>query len=214
MTDTLVVNVKMNNVTAKWQDKEVAVELPANFTAEQLMTSVSEVIVDALAGQTPAAIEVVNEIDGLVVLNEASESVTPVMFVDDNDAHFIEALTMNGIGGQLERKNGHALTTGTPVIQVLRLKNNMADVYAHAAMYRTVTAYLRSMLTGQNIVTVEEAKLTGLFDQEINKWDTQGLALTDLTVIQLPEIGNVVAHDLTNNVLVEKMSTLPSVKVR
>jgi len=214
MTDTLVVNVKMNNVTAKWQEDEVTAELPFNFTAEQLMSIINEVIVDVLAGQTPAEIEVINELDGLVVLDEASESVIPVMFADDNDAHFIEALTMNGIGGQLERKNGHALTTGTPVIQVLRLKNNMADVYADAAMYRTVTAYLRSMLTGQNVVTEEEAKLTGLFDQEINKWDTQALALTDLTIIQLPEIGNVVAHDLTNHVLVEKISTLPSVKVR
>lgn len=214
MTKTATVHVTLSGVTAKWQDNEKTQALPADFTAEMIMDALVSVTTNVLAGETPEEIDVQNGVAGLVALDESSMSVAPVLLADDADAHFIEALTMNGIGGQLTRKNGHELTTGMPVIQILRLKNNDADVYAKTAMYRPLTAYLRSMLTGQNIVTVEEATLTGMFDQLTGAWDTQALALTDLTKIQLPEVGEIAVHDLTNHDLVVKISHVPSVKVR
>lgn len=214
MTKTLTVQVTLSGVTAKWQDKETTQVLPTEFKAEMIMDALVTVVTEVLAGDTPENIDVQNDVAGLVVLDEASTSVSPILFADEADEHFIEALTMNGIGGQLARKNGHELTTGMPVIQILRLKNNVVDVYAKAAMYRPLTAYLRSMLNGQNTLAAEEAALTGMFDQLTGKWDTQAMALTDLTVIQLPEVGEVAAHDLTNHDLVEKMSALPTVKVR
>lgn len=214
MTKTLTVRVTQQSITANWQEKDMQQPVPMDCTAEMVMDIFVSVVQDALAGDTPEAIEVSNELTGLVVLDEASHSVIPVLYAEEADDHFIEALTMNGIGGQLTRKNGHDLTTGTAVIQILRLKNNMADMYAKAAIYRPFTAYLRSMLTGQNLLTRDEARLTGMFDQLTNKWDTQALALTDLTIIQMPEIGEANASELTNHILLEKMSTIPTVKVR
>lgn len=214
MTKTLTVQVNMSGVMATWQENEQTQSLPTDFTGEMVMAALEEVMADVLDGDMPENIDVQNNVTGLVVLDESSKSITPVLIADDADVHFIEALTMNGIGGQLARKNGHALTTDMPVIQILRLKNNVADVYARAKMYLPLTAYLRSMLTEENAVTAEEAALTGVFDDLTGTWDIQALALTGVTMTQLPAVTAVSEHVLTNPALLEKMSTLPSVKVR
>ena len=214
MTKTLTVQVNMSGVTATWQENEQTQSLPTDFTGEMVVAALEEVVINVLAGDTPKNIDVQNDVIGLVVLDEDSKSIAPVLISDDTDAHFIEALTMNGIGGQLARKNGHVLTTTMPVIQILRLKNNVADVYAQAKMYLPLTAYLRAMLTEKHVVTDQEAAQTGMFDQLTGLWDIQALALTGVTMTQLPEVTEVSEHVLTNPTLVGKMSTLPSVKVR
>jgi sugar (pentulose or hexulose) kinase len=213
MTNTLTVHVTMNQITATWQDAHVAMELPLQVTAETLVKTLTDTMVSVLAGDTPDNIDINNAIEGLVALNENSESVAPILIADKNDQHFIEALTMNGIGGQLARKNAHDLTTTMPVVQILRLKNNAAEVYATATMYRPLTAYLRTVLTGHNVLTEQEASMTGMFDQASHQWDTQALALTGLTAIQLPEVGDVVDYAVIAQALTAEMAAVPSVKV-
>jgi len=213
MTKMLNVTIAAKLITTTWADRKELMTLSDNVTAEEILSAVEESIETILKGETLDEIVIENKFDGLVVLDEAAHSLSSVLVADDNDTHFIEALTMNGIGGQLERKNGHVLHTGMPVIQILRLKNNQAEVYAKAVSYSPLTTFLRAALTGKNVMTVEEAKETGLFDQELNKWDTQGLALTGLETVQLPEIGVEKASELTNQQLLAKMSVTPVVKV-
>lgn len=213
MTNTLNVHVTMNQITATWHDEHHAMELPLNFTAETLVKTLVDTMVTVLAGETPDNIDITNTVDGLVALDENSKSVAPVLIADKNDQHFIDALTMNGIGGQLARKNTHDLTTAMPVIQILRLKNNDAPIYMAANMYRPLSAHLRTILTGHNVLTVHEASMTGFFDQTAQQWDTQALALTGLAAIQLPEIGDDVDYDITEQGLIAQMSSSPRLKL-
>lgn len=129
-----------------------------------------------------------NIMNGWMALDENFNPLTPILMGKDTDAHFIEALMMNGIGGQLQRKTGVPLAVTLPLIITLRLKNEEPEIYAHAAHYMTLREYMVYLLFGQNTTDAAFAARTGFYNTEYATWDGQALALTGLRVEQLPDL--------------------------
>lgn len=131
-------------------------------------------------------IEFTDIMNGWMALDETFKPLTPILMGDSQDEHFIEALMMNGIGGQLQRKTGVPLAVTLPLIITLRLKNNEPEIYKNTAHYMTLRAYIVYMLFGTNTATPAFAARTGFYNSEQMGWDTQALALTGVQPEQLP----------------------------
>ncbi|MBM7617591.1 gluconokinase [Weissella uvarum] len=146
-----------------------------------------------------SAINFKNIMHGWLALDENFEAVSPIMLGDQNDEHFIEALMMNGIGGQLQRKTGVPLAVTSPLIMTLHLRNDNPEIYAKAQHYMTLNDYIVYRLFGKNVTDAAVAARTGLYNVATQDWDGQALALTGVTKEQLPTL---LPHDQLVNELV------------
>lgn len=124
-----------------------------------------------------------------VALDEDFTPLTEVISGGDNRAaKYVDALMLNGIGGQLQRKAGIPMTATEPLVLTLWLKNEQPDVYQTAAHYMGVQEFVLYRLFGINVIDTVHAARTGFYNVETQTWDRQALAVTGLTATHLPQI--------------------------
>jgi len=124
-----------------------------------------------------------------MALDEQFTPLTEVISGGDNRAvKYVDALMLNGIGGQLQRKAGLPMTANEPLVLTLWLKNERPDVYQMAAHYMGVQEFILYRLFGINETDTVHAARTGFYNVTQQNWDRQALAVTGLTGAQLPTI--------------------------
>ncbi|MBF7058026.1 FGGY family carbohydrate kinase [Weissella confusa] len=127
--------------------------------------------------------------NGWFALDENFTPLTDVVSGGDNRAaKYVDALMINGIGGQLQRKTGLPMTATEPLVLTLWMKNERPEAYTNAAHFMGVLEYVTYRLFGLNIVDEALAARTGYYNVAHKTWDVQALAVTGLTAEQLPEI--------------------------
>jgi gluconokinase len=124
-----------------------------------------------------------------VALDENGQSLTPIMNgAKQHGAKYVDALMINGIGGQLQRKSGVPLTETTPLVMTIWLKDEHPEAFAKTARLMGVAEYFRFRLTERPLISEANAAKTGFYNLSTQTWDKQALALTGITDEQLPTI--------------------------
>lgn len=207
MKYTLTIDVSLLSVKTTLIDENNAQrqhELPLATTDEERAT----ITPDQIYNQTLAAIKEANKLlldspaakveeiifseislDGLMPLDKDFATLMPVIYGKDTQK-YVDALTMNGVTGQLQRKMGLSLLDTTSFVLILWLKNERPDIYEQAVHYMSLQSYIIYRLFGKNIISRAYAARTGLYDLVTDEWDTQALALSGLTTAALPEVTN------------------------
>ncbi|WP_258089211.1 FGGY family carbohydrate kinase [Weissella fangxianensis] len=207
MKYTLTIDVSLLSVKTTLIDENNAQrqhELPLATTDAERAT----ITPDQIYNQTLAAIKEANKLlldspaakveeiifseislDGLMPLDKDFAPLMPVIYGKDTQK-YVDALTMNGVTGQLQRKMGLSLLDTTPFVLILWLKNERPDIYEQAVHYMSLQSYIIYRLFGKNIISRAYAARTGLYDLVTDEWDTQALALSGLTTAALPEVTN------------------------
>lgn len=130
--------------------------------------------------------------NGWIALDEDFNALTEVISGGDNRAaKYVDALMINGIGGQLQRKTGLPMTPTEPLALTLWLKNEDQEAYANAAHYMGVQEFIVNRLFGLNEVDEAHAARTGFYNAAHQDWDIQALAVTGLVAGQLPTLTTV-----------------------
>lgn len=156
----------------------------------QMLAAIKEanqLLLDSPAAKIEEIIFSEISLDGLMPLDKDFEPLMPVVYGQDTQK-YVDALTMNGVTGQLQRKMGLSLLDRTPFVLILWLKNEQPDVYEKAVHYMSLQSYIIYRLFGKNIISRAYAARTGLYDLVTDEWDTQALALSGLTTTALPEV--------------------------
>jgi hypothetical protein len=107
---------------------------------------------------------------------------------DGSAMKYLEALRMNGIGGQLERKDGIDFDAQTPLVLTLQYKNDQERAYARTVKYEDLSTYFAEQLLARSVIERSLATWTGFYNQATGRWDRQALAVTGVAPEQLPEI--------------------------
>jgi len=127
--------------------------------------------------------------NGWIALDADFNALTEVISGGDNRAaKYVDALMINGIGGQLQRKTGLPMTPTEPLALTLWLKNENQEAYANAAHYMGVQEFIVNRLFGLNEVDEAHAARTGFYNVAHQDWDIQALAVTGLVTDQLPTL--------------------------
>jgi len=172
-------------------DEERAMITPDQIYNQMLaaIKEANQLLLDSPAAKIEEIIFSEISLDGLMPLDKDFEPLMPVIYGQDTQK-YVDALTMNGVTGQLQRKMGLSLLDRTPFVLILWLKNEQPDVYEKAVHYMSLQSYIIYRLFGKNIISRAYAARTGLYDLVTVEWDTQALALSGLTTAALPEVIN------------------------
>lgn len=179
-------------LSAKQQSiKEWTVTLVTNNTAEIFARLIEELVVvkQELLGPD-------DQIDSVefylfkhwLALNQQGALLAANFYGKPAATKYLSALKMNGIGGQLERKDGIEFDDLTPLILTLQYKNEQPTLWAQSAQYVSLTGYFAQKLLKQTMIRRDEAKWTGFYNQATGAWDRQALAVSGLQAEQLPVI--------------------------
>lgn len=205
MKYTLTIDVSLLSIKTTLIDENSAqhqVELPVSTTDteraaitpdkifNQMISAIkkaNEVLLDSPTSKIEEVVLSEISIDGLMPLDKDFASLMPVIYGKDTQK-YVDALTMNGVTGQLQRKMGLSLLDTTPLFLILWLKNEQPDVYEQAAHYMSLQSYIIYRLFGKNITSRAYAARTGLYNLVTDEWDTQALALSGLTAENLPAV--------------------------
>jgi gluconokinase len=127
--------------------------------------------------------------NGWLAMDADFKSLAPIMNgAHEHAAKYVDALTINGIGGQLQRKSGVTLTETTPLVLTLWLKNELPDAFAKTVHYLGMAEYFRYRLLGKLVMNEANAARTGFYNLVTQEWDKQALALAGLTADSLPQV--------------------------
>ena len=203
MKYTLLIDVTLTaiNTTLTGENSELSqqnftLSQPAEtITAEQIVTEMLTAIKKVQATLTnDDFIETITfaemTLDSLVPFDEQKKALMPIIYAHDTQK-YIDALMMNGVIGQLERKTGLVFQEVTPLMQILWLKNEEPEIFAKAAQYMNIQSYIIYRLFDLEITSPAAAGRTGFYNLVNQSWDDQALALNGLTSEQLPRVVDV-----------------------
>lgn len=209
MKYTLLIDVTLSaiNTTLTGENHElsqqtVTLSQPAEtVTAEQIVTEVLTAVKKVQATLTSDdLIETITfteiTLDSLVPFDDQKEALMPIIYSHDTQK-YIDALMMNGVIGQLERKTGLVFQEVTPLMQILWLKNEQPEIFAKATQYMNVQSYIIYRLFGLQITSPAAAGRTGFYNLVNQAWDDQALALSGLTTEDLPQVVDFNAQSFT-----------------
>lgn len=209
MKYTLLIDVTLSaiNTTLTGGNNELSQQTftlsqPAEtVTAEQIVTEVLTAIKKVQATLTnDDFIETITfaemTLDSLVPFDDQKKSLMPIIYGHDTQK-YIDALMMNGVIGQLERKTGLVFQEVTPLMQILWLKNEQPEIFAKVAQYINVQSYIIYRLFDLQITSPAAAGRTGFYNLVKQAWDDQALALSGLTVEDLPQVVDFNAQNFT-----------------
>ncbi len=206
MKYTLTLDLAAANIVAVLTDENdnqtttryayAGVEFPSDpVSPDNIVTTLLDTLTtinNGLPGDTDVLSEVhfVSGIaNGWIALDADFNALTEVISGGDNRAtKYVDALMINGIGGQLQRKTGLPMTPTEPLALTLWLKNENQDAYANAAHYMGVQEFIVNRLFGLNEVDEAHAARTGFYNVAHQDWDIQALAVTGLVTEQLPTL--------------------------
>lgn len=206
MKYTLTLDLAAANIVAVLTDENdnqtttryayAGVEFPSDpVSPDNIVTTLLDTLTtinNGLPGDTDVLTEVhfVSGIaNGWIALDADFNALTEVISGGDNRAaKYVDALMINGIGGQLQRKTGLPMTPTEPLALALWLKNENQESYANAAHYMGVQEFIVNRLFGLNEVDEAHAARTGFYNVANQDWDVQALAVTGLVTDQLPKL--------------------------
>ncbi|SCC11537.1 FGGY family carbohydrate kinase [Weissella bombi] len=170
-------------------------------TAEQIVTEVLAAIKKVQATLTnDDFIEAITfaeiTLDSLVPFDDHKKALMPINYGHDTQK-YIDALMMNGVIGQLERKTGLVFQEVTPLMQILWLKNEQPEIFAKVTQYMNVQSYIIYRLFDLQITSPAAAGRTGFYNLVKQAWDDQALALSGLTTENLPQVVDFNAQSLS-----------------
>lgn len=209
MKYTLLIDVTLSaiNTTLTGENNELSQQTftlsqPAEtVTAEQIVTEVLTAIKKVQATLTnDDFIETITfaemTLDSLVPFDDQKKALMPINYGHDTQK-YIDALMMNGVIGQLERKTGLVFQEVTPLMQILWLKNEQPEIFAKVAQYMNIQSYIIYRLFDLQITSPAAAGRTGFYNLVKQAWDDQALALSGLTVADLPQVVDFNAQSVT-----------------
>lgn len=209
MKYTLLIDVTLSaiNTTLTGGNNELSQQTftlsqPAEtVTAEQIVTEVLTAIKKVQATLTnDDFIETITfaemTLDSLVPFDDQKKTLMPINYGHDTQK-YIDALMMNGVIGQLERKTGLVFQEVTPLMQILWLKNEQPEIFAKVAQYMNVQSYIIYRLFDLQITSPAAAGRTGFYNLVKQAWDDQALALSGLTTENLPQVVDFNAQSLS-----------------
>lgn len=172
-----------------------------NVIAEQILTTVINAIKQVQAALNAGdCIETITftemTIDSLIPFNEQKKSLIPITYGHETQK-YIDALVMNGVIGQLERKTGLIFHEITPLMQILWLKNERPVIFNEAMQYMNVQSYIMYQLFDVYVTSPAAAGRTGFYNLTTQAWDTQALALSGLKEPVLPQVVDLHTHSFT-----------------
>lgn len=179
-----------------------------NVIAEQIMTTVITAIkqVQTVLNESDC-IETITftemTVDSLIPFNEQKKSLMPVKYGYETQK-YIDALVMNGVIGQLERKTGLIFQEVTPLMQILWLKNEQPAIFTEATQYMNVQSYIMYRLFDLYVTSPAAAGRTGFYNLTTQTWDAQALALSGLKEQMLPQVIDFQTHSF---ILMPEMCT-------
>lgn len=209
MKYTLLIDVTLSaiNTTLVGENHELSQQTftlsqsAETVTAEQIVTEVLTAIKKVQATLTnDDFIEAITfaeiTLDSLVPFDDHTKALMPINYGHDTQK-YIDALMMNGVIGQLERKTGLVFQEVTPLMQILWLKNEQPEIFAKVTQYMNVQSYIIYRLFDLQITSPAAAGRTGFYNLVKQAWDDQALALSGLTTENLPQVVDFNAQSLS-----------------
>jgi len=125
----------------------------------------------------------------LILMDKNDKPITRVITWADNRAsEYAEQLKQNGIGAQLFANTGVPTHPMSPMVKLLWLKAEHADLFNQATHFIGIKDYILFRLFGEYVQDYSLANATGLFNIFNMDWDDQALSVTGVTRDQLPRL--------------------------
>jgi sugar (pentulose or hexulose) kinase len=159
--------------------------------AEAIWTAAAQAIRQAAAQVEPGCIRalcIANQRETFVPVDEHSRPLTnAILWMDERAREFLPALEQDLAPLDFHATTGKRLSVNLSVAKIAWLKEHRPQVFASAARYLDVQAWLVHQLTGLFHTAWGSADPTGLFDLRTNSWSSAILEQVGIRPEQLPE---------------------------
>ncbi|WP_412989631.1 gluconokinase [Pediococcus siamensis] len=161
---------------------------------EQILTAVLQGItaVSAVANRRHITITGVSfsaAMHSLILLDGAHQPLTRVITWADNRAiRQSQALEDSGAAQCLYLKTGTPNHPMTPLAKLIWFREKQPALFKQVRHVSGIKGYIFWRLFGQDVSDYGIASTTGMFDSQTLTWEPQALALTGLTLKQLPQL--------------------------
>ncbi len=155
-----------------------------------VMTSVTTVAQQALAGEVVEGIALVSAWHGLVLTDEEMNPTTPVYLWSNMDAQQItdELRRDTDFVDRFYNRTGCMVNATYPIFELLHLAKSGTDTTKGRILDEG--CYLNWLLTGKYVQTECLASGTGLLNLRTRTWDQELLTFAGISELQLPEVVN------------------------
>ncbi|MFT9266168.1 gluconokinase [Oenococcus sp.] len=179
-----------NNGYPLYRDEpDMAEEDPVEIF-EALIDSLTDVVrkAELKQGDQVLGVSFSSAMHSLIAFDKDWQPLTRVItWADGRAVKYAEQLKKDGTGQEIYSKTGTPIHPMAPLSKLLWLKNERPDIYKKAAHYLGIKEYIFHRLFNANKMDISIASGTGLFNIFKLQWDQQALALTGLSVDQLPK---------------------------
>ena len=142
-----------------------------------------------VGGAEVVAVAVSSAMHGLLALDAAMQPLTPLItWADARATQQARFLRTSGQASELHRATGAPIHPMTPLTKLMWFSRNEPRTWARARWWVGLKDYLLYRMTGTLVTELSSASGTGLLDMATGTWSPAAVALSGVSVDQLPPI--------------------------
>jgi gluconokinase len=125
----------------------------------------------------------------LIAMDDDDRPLTPsITWMDTRASAWASRLLQEMDGHQIYLRTGTPIHPMSPLVKLLWLKSEQPELFAAAARFVGIKAYVFHRLFGRWLVDHSVASASGLFNLINKDWDTGALAVAGITAARLPSL--------------------------
>jgi gluconokinase len=165
-----------------WQVQDPERMMSATVAAAAECTAV-------VGGAEIVAVAVSTAMHGLLALDAAMRPLTPLItWADARATQEAQFLRTSGQAGELHRTTGAPIHPMTPLTKLMWFSRHEPHAWARARWWVGLKDYFLYRMTGTLVTELSSASGTGLLDMAARTWSPAAMALSGISVDQLPPI--------------------------
>ncbi len=170
-----------------WMPRPGWHEQPADAWWEACVQTVRAALADVDAARI-AALCISPQRETFVPVDDTGAPLRPaIVWMDERARELLPVIAQAYGAERIHRETGKPLSVNLTLGKIAWLRAHEPDVFARAAKYLDVAAFLIHRLTGHYRTGWGCADPTGLFDMRANTWDAALLSCLGVDVAQMPE---------------------------
>jgi len=153
----------------------------------------------------PTGVALSSAMHSLIAVDESGHALANMItWADNRSASIAERIRNSAVGEMIYEQTGTPIHSMSPLCKIIWLKENEQDLFAKTHKFISIKEFIWHKLFQSFEIDHSLASATGLFDIEKLEWNTNALALAEITTEKL---SSLISTGTIRNTLVPEVAT-------